>query len=337
MNVRLTQVASLNQPVAATWRANDPAMYVAEKGGRVRALRSGGAETVLDIANQVSTGGEQGLLGLVFSPDGTRMYINYTNTAGDTRIVEYVMAAGRADTGSRRELLAADQPYSNHNGGQLLFGPDGFLYIALGDGGSSGDPQNRAQNLGTVLGKILRIDPRPTPSGPYGIPPGNPFAGRPGAAPEIWSFGLRNPWRFTFDRATGDMWIGDVGQNAWEEVDHEPRGAAGRNYGWDRFEGTHLREGSPPPGHVLPVHEYPLSGSACAVTGGYVYRGGAIPNMVGAYVFADFCVGKLWMLRNGQRSDLAPDTDNVSSFAEDPAGELYVLSLSGPIFRIDRA
>ena len=334
VNVRLTQVAALDQPVAMAFRVGDPAMYVAEKGGRVRALR-GGVDTVLDVAGQVSTGGEQGLLGLTFSPDGARMYIDYTDVAGDTQIVEYAMAGGRADTATRRVLLSVDQPYSNHNGGQILFGPDGFLYIALGDGGSGGDPENRAQNLGELLGKILRIDPRG--GSPYGIPPGNPFAGRPGARAEIWSWGLRNPWRFTFDRATGDMWIGDVGQNAWEEVDFEPRATPGRNYGWDRLEGNHVREGSPPPGHILPVHEYSLQGTACAVTGGYTYRGSAVPNMVGAYVFADFCVGQLWMLRNGQRTDLAPKTDAVSSFGEDPAGELYVLSLNGPVFRIDRA
>ena len=335
--MRLTQVAALEQPVAMAFRAGDPAMYVAEKTGRVRALRGGGADVALDIASQVSNGGEQGLLGLVFSPDGGRMYVDYTDVAGDTRVVEYVMAGGRADPGSRRELLFVDQPFSNHNGGQVLFGPDGLLYISLGDGGSGGDPMNNAQNLGNLLGKILRIDPRPSGGAPYGIPPSNPFVGRAGARGEIWNFGLRNPWRFTFDRGTGDMWIGDVGQNAWEEVDHEPRGAGGRNYGWDRLEGTHVREGSPPPGHVLPVHEYARTGGACAVTGGYTYRGAAVPNMVGAYVFADFCLGKLWMLRNGQRSDLAPRTANISSFGEDPAGELYVLSLNGPIFRIDRA
>ena len=317
------------------FRPGDPTMYVGEKGGRVRALRGNPPETILDISGEVSTGGEQGLLGLTFSPDGGRMYVHFTNTAGDTRIIEFVMAGGRPNTGTRREILAVDQPFSNHNGGQILFGPDGFLYIALGDGGSGNDPDNRAQNLGDILGKILRVDP--LRGSPYAIPPGNPFVGRAGARPEIWSFGLRNPWRITFDRGTGDMWIGDVGQNAWEEVDHEPRATPGRNYGWDRFEGTHLREGSAPPGHVLPVHEYSLSGSACAVTGGYVYRGTAIPNMVGAYVFADFCVGKLWMLRNGQRSDLAPQAEAVASFGEDPAGELYVLSLNGPIYRIDRA
>lgn len=338
--VKATRVASLDQPLAMAVRTGDPELYVAQKSGQVRTL---GGETVLDLGGEVSTGAEQGLLGLAFSPDGGRMYVNYTDRAGDTHVVEYPFAGGRVDPGTARELLFVDQPFANHNGGHLLFGPDGMLWIGLGDGGSGNDPRDNAQSLGTILGKMLRIDPRPSDGQPYTIPPDNPFAGRPGARGEIWALGLRNPWRYSFDRATGDLWIGDVGQNAIEEVDFAPASSrGGENYGWARLEGTRRVSGSPPAGVVGPIVEYPLSGGNCAVTGGYVYRGAKIPALVGAYLYADFCGGDIQALRQvaGRAQDersLDVTVPNLASFAEDAAGELYALSLSGGVFRLDPA
>jgi len=338
--VRLTQVATLSQPLALAVRSGDPELYVAQKGGQVRTL---GGAMVLDLGGQVSTGAEQGLLGLVFSPDGSRLYINYTDRAGDTHVVEYAFAGGRADPGTARELLFVDQPFPNHNGGHLVFGPDGRLWIGLGDGGSRNDPRNNAQSLGTILGKMLRIDPRPSGDLPYTVPPDNPFVGRSGARGEIWSLGLRNPWRYSFDRSTGDLWIADVGQNAREEVNFTPASSrGGENYGWARLEGTRPVSGSPPPEAVAPIVEYDLEGDNCAVTGGYVYRGSRIPDLVGAYLYADFCAGEIQAVRQaggraqGQRS-LHVTVPNLSSFGEDAAGELYALSLGGGVFRIDPA
>jgi glucose/arabinose dehydrogenase len=339
VHVSLTRVASLQQPLALAVRPGDPMLYVAEKGGRVRALDG---HVVLDISADVTTGSEQGLLGLAFAPDGAAMYIDYTDRpGGHTHVVEYTWRNGVADPASRRELLFQTQPYANHNGGEVIFGPDHYLYIGFGDGGSAGDPQNNAQRLDTWLGKLLRIDPHPSGTSAYTVPP-NPFAGRLGARPEIWDFGLRNPWRFSFDRATGDLWIGDVGQNAWEEVDHEQAGRGGRNYGWARLEGSHPYNGSPPAGAVGPVIEYGHGHGECAVTGGYVYRGNRIPGLAGAYLYADFCLGRVQAaLVSSDRvvasRDLGVQADQLSSFGEDAAGELYALSLAGGVYRIDPA
>ena len=210
-------------------RSGDTALYVAEKTGKVVAVRDGIVDPVpmLDLSEEVSLGGEQGLLGLAFSPDGRDVYVNFTDTNGDTHITGYAMRGGQADTATRRDLLVVDQPYSNHNGGNLVFGPDGYLYIGLGDGGSGGDPQGNGQSLSTLLGKMLRIDPTPFGDRPYRIPTDNPFVGHVAARPEIWAYGLRNPWRYSFDRLTGDLWIGDVGQSAWEEVDVQPSDSPG--------------------------------------------------------------------------------------------------------------
>jgi glucose/arabinose dehydrogenase len=342
--ITLTEVAhELASPVAFATRADDDRFYVAEQGGRVRIVEHGQTveDPVLEI--EVSGGNEQGLLGLVFSPDGTKLYVDYTDPRGDTRVAEYSMDGDVADTASRRELLLVDQPYPNHNGGEVTFGRDGMLYITLGDGGSEGDPQERAQNLGELFGKILRIDPAPSGNAPYSIPADNPFVGRAGARPEVWMYGLRNPWRFSFDRATDDVWIGDVGQNAWEEIDFAAAGTgAGSNWGWNAREGTHKYEGPAPTGARDPIFELSHSDGNCAVTGGYVYRGAAIPALRGAYVFADYCVGELTALvqRDGVLADqalLGAATSEVTSFGEDAAGELYVLSRSGSIFRIDPA
>ena len=339
--VRLELVATLLQPLAMATRPGDPWLYVAEQGGRVVAIRDGapGQRTVLDLSGDTEASGEQGLLGLAFSPDGRYLYLNYTDLQGATRIVELRMGAGRADASSAREVLSVDQPYANHNGGNLAFGPDGFLYIGLGDGGSAGDPHGNGQALDTLLGKMLRIDPRPAGSDPYAIPDDNPLVGRPGARPEIWAYGLRNPWRYSFDRETGDLWIGDVGQSDREEIDRQAASSTGgENYGWNAFEGTRTFTGPPVAGAIPPVYDYGHDGGGCAVTGGFVYRGTAIADMVGTYVFTDVCVGELEWLRleadGVVHGSLGLQVPGVASFGQDADGELYVLSLTGPVYRL---
>jgi glucose/arabinose dehydrogenase len=346
VGVKLTRVASLSQPLDLAFRPGDDTLYVAQKGGKVVAVHGGGDDvtTVLDLTGGVSTGGEQGLLGLVFSADGSRLYVNYTDPAGDTRVVEYAFAAdGRADPGTARELLFVDQPFANHNGGNLVSGPDGMLWIGLGDGGGGGDPKGNAQSLGTLLGKMLRIDPRPSGGRPYTVPADNPFVATDGARGEIWAFGLRNPWRYSFDKATGDLWIGDVGQDAREEVDFVAAGSpGGLNFGWPRLEGTRTYSGSAPPGAVAPILDYPLEGANCAVTAGYVYRGTKIPGLVGAFLYGDVCAGWMRAVRQEggklvDQADLPVKVDQLDSFGQDAAGELYALSLGGGVYRIDPA
>jgi glucose/arabinose dehydrogenase len=330
----------LSQPLALAVREGDPALYIAEKTGRIVALDGERSEprVVLDITGEVSLGSEQGLLGIAFSPDGDFLYINYTDTAGHTHVTEFAFSDDGADLGSRRDVLFVEQPFSNHNGGNLVFGPDGYLYIGLGDGGSAGDPQGNGQSLSTLLGKMVRISPRPSGNAPYTVPRDNPFVGRARTRPEIWAYGLRNPWRYSFDRETGDLWIGDVGQGSREEIDVEPdRSRGGLNFGWDALEGTLAFEGAEPPENAVPpVFEYPTA-DGCAVTGGYVYRGTEIPDLVGAYVFGDFCHGRLeaFVLRNGRavgHRELGPVVSNLASFGEDADGELYAVSLTGPVY-----
>ena len=342
VRIHLVEVATLEQPLAMAVRSGDPALYIAQKTGKVVAVRDGRVDPVpvLDLRSQVSLGGEQGLLGIAFSPDGRHMYANYTDVNGDTHVTGYAMRAERADTATRRDVLFVDQPYSNHNGGNLAFGPDGYLYIGLGDGGSGGDPEGNGQSLSTLLGKMLRIDPTPFGERPYRIPEDNPFVGRADARAEIWAYGLRNPWRYSFDRRTGDLWIGDVGQSAWEEVDVQPADSAGgENYGWNRMEGDHPYGGAEPPAEAIPpVYEYSHD-DGCVVTGGYVYRGEAIPDLVGAYVFADFCGGRIEALRvrDGrviEHRALGPVVPSLSSFGEDAEGELYAMSLGGGVYRL---
>ncbi len=345
--VRAVEVAEVEQPLAMATRDGDDAIYIVSKTGTVWALRDGdvGPDPVLDLSDRVSDGNEQGLLGMAFSPDGAFVYVDFTDLDGNTNVVEYAWADGAADVSTERSILFVEQPFVNHNGGNLAFGPDGYLYVGLGDGGSALDPMGNAQNLGVLLGKMLRIQPRmpdgslPPGGEAYAIPADNPFVDRPGARPEIWAYGLRNPWRFSFDRKTGDLWIGDVGQGTLEEVDFQPADSlGGENYGWVFLEGTERLDGEPPPDTVTPIYEYAQSDeNGCAVTGGYVYRGTALPDLEGWYLFADFCLGKVTAFRSeGGETALQPVTTlwEVASFGEDQRGELYVLSLEGSVFEL---
>jgi glucose/arabinose dehydrogenase len=355
--IELRKVGQLTDGTAIAARPHDTSVYIAEQGGDIRVLRGGRLRgTVLDLTDVVSQdGGERGLLGLAFSPDGRQLYTDYTDRNGDTQVVEFAMReqGGREqpDPASRRTVLSVAQPQPNHNGGQLAFGPDGYLYIALGDGGAAGDvgpghaPGGNAQSLATLLGKILRIDPTPSAGATYTVPADNPFVGRSGARGEIWAYGVRNPWRFSFDTATGDLWIGDVGQGEWEEVDRAPAASgrnAGRgdNFGWNRVEGTHSYEGGvAPPGTVEPVFEVSHDDGACSVIGGYVYRGRAIPDLRGTYLFTDYCRGELrGLVPRGEGDvravDLGASADQVSAFGQRDDGELFVLSQSSGLYRI---
>jgi glucose/arabinose dehydrogenase len=342
--VVLQPVASgLSNPVAIA-NAGDNRLFVVEQAGRIMVFD--GTRVLptpfLDIRPLVASGGERGLLGLAFHPrfpENELFYVNYTDRNGDTVVARYAVSQddpNRADPGSQRTVLFVDQPFANHNGGQLQFGPDGYLYIGLGDGGSGGDPLNHAQNPGQLLGKMLRID---VDGGePYAIPPSNPFAAGEFARPEIWSLGLRNPWRFSFDRATGDLWIADVGQGEWEEVDFKPASSiGGENYGWRRMEGTHCfqpRTNCGDPSFILPVIEYGHTGGACSVTGGYVYRGTQNVRLRGMYLYADFCSGVIWGATPAGNGSFVSRvlTDAgflVSTFGEGADGEIYVANYGG--------
>jgi glucose/arabinose dehydrogenase len=333
-------------------RRGDPALYVAEQQGRVLAIRGGQVDPtpVLDITGDIQAGGEQGLLGIAFSPDGTKLYVHSTAPGGDTRLQEFAFANGKADPATARTLLTAPGAQSNHNGGQLAFGPDGMLYMTIGDGGGAGDSGGghasggNGQSLDTLLGKILRIDPTPSASSGYTIPPDNPFASG-GGRPEIWAYGLRNPWRFSFDRSTGDLWIADVGQDKYEEIDFAaaPDRGRGANYGWNIMEGLHpFRDGTAAGPTVAPVLETAHTDGNCSITGGYVYRGTKIPDLAGAYVFSDYCNGpvRAVIVANGQvvaDRDLGVSASSITSFGQDGAGELYVISQSQGLLRIDPA
>jgi glucose/arabinose dehydrogenase len=352
--VRFDEVASgLVSPLAIA-NAGDQSgrLFVAEQEGRIRIVRDGalaGAPFV-DISSEVSSGGERGLLGLAFHPDfpaDPRFFVDYTDANGDTRVSSFTVDPSRpdvADASTERRLLFVKQPYPNHNGGALAFGPDGYLYISLGDGGSGGDPHGNGQSLTTLLGKILRVDvDRPDADLEYGIPPDNPFAGADDRRREIWLTGLRNPWRLSFDRATGDLWIGDVGQGAWEEVDVQRAGVpGGTNFGWNRMEGTHCyrpSNGCEDPDLTLPVAEYGHD-QGCTVIGGVVYRGTAQPLLGGAYLFADYCSGRVWAIDASQNEAPKPKVvantkHNFAAFGEDEAGEAYAVDIgAGTLLRV---
>jgi glucose/arabinose dehydrogenase len=324
--------SGLDSPVYVTSAPGDPAtLYVVEQPGVIEIVRNGSvAGRFLDVHGRVKSGGEQGLLSLAFHPQyatNHRFYVDYTDTKGDTRVVEFRSASGVGRPSTARQLLFVDQPYSNHNGGQLQFDRKGYLYVGMGDGGSGGDPENRAQNLQSRLGKLLRIDPL-----------------RAGATWQVVGFGLRNPWRFSFDRKTGDLWIGDVGQGSWEEVDRRSAARVGRlaNYGWSRFEGRSTYDPSKPLVRkgdlVSPVAVYSHDGGACSITGGYVYRGSAVPAAQGRYFYGDFCTGTIWSFEAGNGRLSAPHVEGkiegLSSFGEDGNGELYATSLGGTVSRI---
>lgn len=345
--VRLYPIASgLDRPVEVT-NAGDGRLFVLEQQGRVAIIKGGRTQTerFLDIHSQVSCCGEQGLLGIAFPPDYQQtghFFVNYTDNDGHTVISRFTVSSSdpdRADPGSEVTVLTITQPFSNHNGGQLRFGPDGMLWIGMGDGGSGGDPMNNAQSLDTLLGKMLRIDVSQLP---YTIPPDNPFVGQPGARGEIWSYGWRNPWRFSFDRSTGDLFVGDVGQNEWEEIDYEPAGASGRNYGWNTMEGTHCFEppvGCDRSGLVLPILEYSHA-KGCSVTAGFLYRGSAVPALQDEFVYGDYCSGTIWHARGSgdqwTSSVLMQTPLWITAFGEDVSGELYVADyVEGVIYRFE--
>ena len=343
-------VDGLSNPLLVT-HAGDGSrrLFIVEQTGGIRIMRNGSLlpQPFLDVSALTRAEGERGLLGLAFSPthaDDGRLYVSYTDTAGHSRLVRYVVRADAPDVvepASAEVLLTVPQPYANHNGGHVAFGPDGMLYYGLGDGGAAGDPQENAQNPHARLGSLLRIDVQGTTA--YAIPPDNPFANGTDGAPEVWAKGLRNPWRFSFDARTGDLYIGDVGQGGWEEINFVSASAQRAtllNFGWDPLEGTHAYEPQPPPFSPAtpPVAEYPRSEGRCAVTGGHVYRGDALPHLYGTYLFGDYCAGTIWGLGyvdgEWRVAELAQTDARISSFGEDEAGELYVADLSGRVLRV---
>lgn len=345
-----TIVASgLERPVEMAWRAGDPDPFVVLQRGTIVRLQGGAmGATMLDVSGAIAGDNEQGLLGLAFHPSQPLAY-TYTTAAADSTltVAEYhVGDDGVFDPASRRVVLEIAHPNTNHNGGKLAFGPDGYLYIGVGDGGAADDPDRNGLDVSQWLGKLLRIDPTATATAPYSVPADNPFVGVAGARPEVWAVGLRNPWRFAFDPLTGDLWIGDVGQNEWEEVDlarAAQGGGRGLDFGWSAFEGTHrFNDDQSPDGVTPPLLEYPHEAGNCAVTGGNVYRGEAIPSLRGWYVFGDYCSGAVWAAR--AREGAAPDllllhtSGLIGSIATGPDGELYLLDhQAGAIVRLDPA
>jgi glucose/arabinose dehydrogenase len=348
----LVKLASgLASPTSVTSPPGDARLFVVQQTGEIRIVKDGQVlpTPFADLGKLVTAGGEQGLLGLAFHPDfakNGRLFVYYTARSRHEQVWELHATPG-ADTisGSRTLLVDMADPFPNHNGGDLEFGPDGYLYIGTGDGGSAGDPGARSQNTKVPLGKLLRIDVDRHPSGsPYGIPADNPFARNGRGLQVVYAWGLRNPWRFSFDRKTGALWIGDVGQNAWEEVDHVAKGKGlAANFGWSHFEGTHLFDASHPltsEGHMVsPVAQYPHS-LGCSITGGYVYRGPSIPALDGRYVYADYCSSRMWTLAPGSKtpSDVttlsnAGGLKTPVSFGEGSDGSLYVLSAQGELYR----
>lgn len=351
---KLLLVASgLSTPLLVTTPAGDPRVFIVEKAGRIRIAKNGTLlpAPFLDISARIASGGEQGLLGITFHPNYASnglFVVDYTDQSGATRVSTFRVSSSdpdRADPSSEQVGLTVSQPFGNHNGGNVVFGPSGFLFIGLGDGGSGGDPQGNAQNLGTLLGSILRV--QVTPAGAFTTPADNPFVGQAGARGEIWAYGLRNPWRFSFDGPTGDLYIADVGQNAREEIDVAPGttgSGRGLNFGWNRMEGTRCynpSSGCDTGGLTMPVLDYGHS-EGCSVTGGFVYRGTALPALVGHYFYGEYCGGWVRSFRYSggtvqdtrEWSSLAPPGGGITSFGEDSAGELYITTAGGGVYRI---
>ncbi len=337
-------IAVATEPISTAIAPNGE-FWLAERGGLVVVLdpiTGETGQTVLDISSLTVPGGEQGLLSIAV--DGENLYVDYTDTAGDSKIDAYPLD-GDGRPGDRHPLLTVQQPFTNHNGGGMAIGPDGYLYIGFGDGGNGGDPKGSGQDSSTILGSIARIDPTPGMDSPYSIPSTNPFADGDGGRPEIFLTGVRNPWRFAFDQATDNLWIGDVGQDLYEEVDlflAVNGGGVGANLGWNHREGLHKFKGPNSDDFTDPVFEYPHGADpgGCSVTGGYVYRGSAIPSLRGAYIFGDFCTSRLWALSVSESqlefTDLGVDVPGgqLASFGVDPSGEILTLSLSGHVSRI---
>jgi glucose/arabinose dehydrogenase len=350
VTLRAVEVASgLSNPLYLTAPAGDDRLFVVEQPGRVRIIRGGVvlAQPVLDITAKVSqSGGERGLLSIAFHPSYATngyIYASFTDRAGDTSIERYTVSATNpyaADPATAQLVLAVAQPYANHNGGLVLFGPDGMFYVGLGDGGSGGDPHNYGQSTATLLGKLLRLDV--DGATPYAIPPGNPFIGQAGARAEIWALGLRNPWRFAFDRVAGLLYVADVGQCRWEEIHGVAGYRGGVNYGWRVLEGSECYGAATcnSQGLERPLVEYSHD-DGCSITGGAVYRGSRMPGIVGHYFYSDYCTGFLRSFRyvNGQAVDRRTWSvgalGSVLSFGEDSAGELYVLSANGRVYRLE--
>lgn len=357
LGLELQTVAQHLDPPTALGSAGDERLFIVEQPGRIRILSNGKllSTPFLDISRKVGSGGERGLLGLAFHPDYARtgmFWVNYTDRNGDTVIARFSVSrdANRADPDSERVLLHIDQPYPNHNGGQIAFGPpEGkerkrYLYVGLGDGGGAGDPANRAQDDDNPLGKMLRLDPSAEADATspfYAVPPDNPRARQKGPAALLWAKGLRNPWRFSFDARNGELWIADVGQNAWEEINRTAAGAPGVNYGWRIMEGRHCfhpKTGCDKRGLTPPVYEYRNGGERCAIVGGYVYRGARLAALAGTYVFADFCSGEVFGLKVRQgrytAERLFTSPSRVLTFGEDASRELYLGTGGGEVYRL---
>ncbi|MEX2626427.1 MAG: PQQ-dependent sugar dehydrogenase [Ilumatobacteraceae bacterium] len=347
--VTFTEVVRLDRPIGLATRPDDPTLYVVEQPGRVTAVDDDGdrTRTVLDVTARTSAQGERGLLGLTFSPDGSHAYTNHTDRdSGATVVSEFeVEPDGTFVRDSGRVLLEIAQPFGNHNGGHLVTGPDDLLYIGMGDGGSGGDPERVALDPSSPLGSILRIDPTPTADAPYSIPDDNPFLDVDGAVPATFAIGLRNPWKFTFDPLTADLWVADVGQNEIEEINMVPApddgiAGAGLSFGWSAFEGDRrFNTDLDPDGHVDPVLTYDHDEGECSISGGAPYRGSAVPELTSGYVYGDFCSGRVWALDlDGGRNLLLGELDGtVAAVLPGPDRELYVLSQDGPVWRIDPA
>lgn len=350
--VSVVDVAAADRAVDLAWRVGDATLFVVEQAGLIRPLRGDGSgplqfgEPVLDIRANVSTGGEQGLLGLAFSPDGRTAYVNLTDVEGNTQVVAYAVGSdGVFDPRSAKALLTVNQPYPNHNGGNLAVDTAGMLYVATGDGGAAGDPQRHALDLSSPLGKLLRIDPtRSTNVAPVAAPD-NPFIGQAGALDLVWSYGLRNPWRITFDSLTHDVWIADVGQNEWEEINHATAAdGAGRgtNFGWSAWEGNHrFNDDQPADGAVPPIFEYEHGDDGCSVSGAAVAHDAALPVLEGWFVFSDYCSGVIRALRHDDSGITGPvvigRSEQVAALRSGPNGEVYVLSQNRGIQRLNPA